>query len=317
MKFFLFLIILCCSIYFLWELLNQRPQDLTEHRQPVKRKALQKNAPIRILKEKVNSYSVIEEYGIQRTNKKLVTTLGKSDSTINWEEVDTLESIEDGHLVDIVKIEGQEIIHGDILIPKHSKRVGKRVLLNKPKIWKKGIIPYTIEKSLPNYDDIKTAIDYINQETNVNFINRKNSKDYVAFVKGDKNCYSAVGRNGGKQLITLSPLCDTGAIIHEMVHTIGFYHEQNRIDRNKHIEVFWGNIEKKFWPQFKIIQTESTLNTDTPFDFKSIMLYPPTFFAKDKKFATMASLDGELYEPYTEELSYWDIEEINMLYPAR
>ena len=52
-----------------------------------------------------------------------------------------------------------------------------------------------------------------------------------------------IGRRGGKQEISLGKGCETkGKAIHELMHAIGFLHEQSRKDRDQHVTILAGNI---------------------------------------------------------------------------
>jgi len=53
-------------------------------------------------------------------------------------------------------------------------------------------------------------------------------------------CNSAVGRQKGPQYINLDSGCMVhfGTVLHEMLHTLGFYHMHQRPDRDNYITVY-------------------------------------------------------------------------------
>lgn len=58
-------------------------------------------------------------------------------------------------------------------------------------------------------------------------------------------CYSYVGRRGGKQVVSLARrgCLYHGTVQHELLHALGFNHEQTRSDRDNHIRVLLQNVQ--------------------------------------------------------------------------
>lgn len=57
-----------------------------------------------------------------------------------------------------------------------------------------------------------------------------------------------MGRIGGAQTISVgnsdaSIVCKHGNIVHEIAHSLGFFHEHSRPDRDDYVNILWDNIE--------------------------------------------------------------------------
>lgn len=184
-------------------------------------------------------------------------------------------------------------------------------------LWGNGEIPYIIDPAFPPKvkESIQKAINTWNESTVIHFVERDGEFNYVNIKRVDKGCASTVGFMGdGEQEIVVEDTCGYAAVLHELGHTIGLIHEQQRFDRDDYVEIVWDNILDGQEGNF-----EKTSKLDFPvvgqYDYNSIMQYDSYAFSKTGE-PTILKKDGS--EPdslvYVRELSPMDIEKVNTLY---
>uniref|UniRef100_A0A8C2FRZ2 Metalloendopeptidase n=1 Tax=Cyprinus carpio TaxID=7962 RepID=A0A8C2FRZ2_CYPCA len=103
-------------------------------------------------------------------------------------------------------------------------------------------VPYIIS---PTYGEItiETGMLDISSATCVKFVPRTHEANFLN-IQSRTGCWSYLGMIGGSQTVSLqSPGCMwSGVAAHELMHALGFVHEQSRSDRDHHVSILWENI---------------------------------------------------------------------------
>ncbi|TMS36170.1 hypothetical protein L596_003405 [Steinernema carpocapsae] len=153
-------------------------------------------------------------------------------------------------------------------------------------MWTDARIPYTISSQYTSFSrsKIAEAMAEYSKLTCINFAPKSAAdQDYIHIVPDD-GCYSLVGRVGGKQPVSLGDGCiQKGIIIHELMHAVGFFHEQSRADRDDYISINWNNVESGLEDQFDKYSLNMIDHLGTVYDFGSVMHYGPNAFSKNGK----------------------------------
>uniref|UniRef100_A0A3B5KY42 Metalloendopeptidase n=1 Tax=Xiphophorus couchianus TaxID=32473 RepID=A0A3B5KY42_9TELE len=126
-------------------------------------------------------------------------------------------------------------------------------------------------------------------------------------------CRSFVGRQDGGQKLSLQKNgCLYGSTVqHEVLHALGFNHEQVRSDRDNYVSIHYENIGEGMEHNF---DKKKTNNLGTPYDFTSVMQYPNDAFSKNGKPTIVAKSDPKMKFGHAAQLSVNDIIRVNKLY---
>ncbi|TMS37334.1 hypothetical protein L596_004287 [Steinernema carpocapsae] len=157
-------------------------------------------------------------------------------------------------------------------------------LRNMHQLWKNGRIPYTISSQYSSYSRsmIASAMEEYHGQTCIKWVPKESSDSDYIHIYPDRGCYSMVGRTGGQQRLSLGSGCiQKGIIIHEMMHAVGFFHEQSRTDRDSYITILWNNIMQGMHNQFEKYGQGTIQDLGTEYDYQSIMHYGPKAFSRN------------------------------------
>lgn len=225
-------------------------------------------------------------------------------------------------------LQNPKLMGGDVLIKTGSAGSGGRLikfarsaLVSSVSLWPGGVIFYELDPSVDQLtDQIWQVMQLFHDSTCLRFVMRGNNQPDYLKITALRGCFSYIGRIGGEQALSLGEGCESnGVIAHELLHAIGFYHHQNRSDRDEFLEILWENIARGKENQFiKMAPHENLLLNE--FDYNSVMLYGPRTFGKTIDKVTMKpKREGVNLLEVMEKKgpSLMDIDSVNKLYKCK
>jgi len=184
--------------------------------------------------------------------------------------------------------------------------------------WTDNTIVYVLDDNLSSsvLSELQVSMEEWSSKTNIRFKERTNESNYITIRSNGDACNCGVatlGMNGSRGYIELGTRTTAVVIIHEIGHTLGYIHEQNRSDRDSHVIVNYDNIQDGAESQF-YVSNSSILATDQ-FDISSTMMYGSYTFSKNGQ-PTITDLNGNVLPNRRAALSELDIQGTNQVYPS-
>ncbi|CEF59375.1 Astacin-like metalloendopeptidase [Strongyloides ratti] len=219
------------------------------------------------------------------------------------------------------------MIYHDIINNNLSFNRSKRAATSdKGRLWPNGLIPYEIDETFSgkHYKLFQMAMRLWMNLTCLTFIPKTDgsllTKDYIYFTADECGCCSYVGKHmDGKQIISIGRKCDKfGIVLHEIGHTIGFWHEHTREDRDKYVDIFYSSIKDDQEYNFDKSKPGEIDSLGENYDYESIMHYSRNTFSRSIYLDTILpkhNINGKKPEiGQRTHLSIGDIRQTNKLY---
>lgn len=201
------------------------------------------------------------------------------------------------------------LVEGDIICPDDygkEKNVPTVYLgpKDKNRLWLKRLVPFLIDASYSEAQS-KIILEAVKEiESSVSCLKFKllstkpnDDEDYI-WIQPLEGCYSAIGRQTGKQDLSLTAACFTsgkGTIIHEFMHALGIWHEHTRPDRDNYVYVYFEHILTEAQDNYKKRPQNMVDLVGEPYDYYSIMHYGAYDFSIDpSSLPTLWPLDEEI-----------------------
>jgi len=109
-----------------------------------------------------------------------------------------------------------------------------------------------------------------------------------------------------------------GTVVHELMHALGFLHEQNRSERDGYVYVNWQNIKAGTENNFEKASSQTTDAFGVGYDYGSVMHYSANAFSKNGQSTLVAKNGGSAsLMGQREGLSDKDVQKLNAMYKCK
>ncbi|XP_055610838.1 zinc metalloproteinase nas-14-like [Uranotaenia lowii] len=190
---------------------------------------------------------------------------------------------------------------GDIMLVPPSK---SRVSVSEQyaeQIWPGGRVPYQILGSFTEsqLSTINSAIELYNKHTCIRFVEKTDEDQlWIKIVNNRTGCWSYIGRQTDNQynMINLNtPGCTrtVGTPVHEMMHALGYFHEQARPDRDEYISINRSALMPQYQTDefynsnFEKLEANEVETYKIPYDYGSVMHYSKFAGAASREYPVM------------------------------
>ncbi|XP_047534663.1 uncharacterized protein LOC125069270 [Vanessa atalanta] len=230
---------------------------------------------------------------------------------------------------------------GDLILNERQRRMivnsvaeglARNGVSDTTKRWPNNEVIYFIQAEHFSSDQLQAIQDGIDDLARASCVKFrpyvKGDRDAVVIQGSRRGCFSQVGYQGGYQVLNLSGRHPAGrgcfrhgTIVHEMLHTLGFYHMQSSSDRDEYIDVIWENIVKNARHNFRKYNSFAVSDFGVGYDYDSVLHYSRKAFSLNgedtlvpKKFAAEIGQRIGLSEKDTQKLNkmYCDADSENL-----
>ncbi|XP_071376798.1 high choriolytic enzyme 1-like [Centroberyx affinis] len=237
-----------------------------------------------------------------------------------WAEEEALTTSERIERVnrDLVRTPGEPYIEDDIAYESEAER-NADPCTSRGCMWPRSAngkvyVPYIMSYIYSPREAavIERGMESFHAVSCIRFVKRSNQRDYL-HIQPLSGCYSSIGRRDNGQDLSLqrSGCIYHNTVQHELLHALGFHHEQKRSDRDEYIRIQLENVISGKEHNFNKV---NTLNQGTTYDYGSVMHYHKYAFSKNNQPTIVAIPDPSVEFGMASEMSQKDITRLNRLY---
>lgn len=177
------------------------------------------------------------------------------------------------------------LYEGDIMVYQTSQ-LHKNGLVDLEARWPGAVVPYYIDEEFTDEQALKIlgAMQEYQNKTCIRFRQyEKGDINWIDIQSNSHGCWSAVGMKSAGQIVNFgSEKClRHGVIVHELMHALGFYHQQSSANRDEYIKIHWENIRRGREHNFNKYNETFVTDFNVTYDYESVMHYSSRAFSKN------------------------------------